>query len=567
MADLIIKPATGDGNKLILQDKAGGAVLTTADSGATLGNSTQDNITRLGTVTTGVLAAGVTGGSGLTALGTVASGTIGGSSIINTSGAITTTGLATVAKIVETGGVLKENLITNSGFDVWSNSGGLYNPTTGAVPAVDDAGSLFINGDGDTMTGWTDNSGSGSNVGVSGGVFTFNGSAAYGLLTSQACVVTKGKLYQIGWDITTSGHATDELKIGTQSNGGSTIANLKTMGLFDASSTGTGLTAVWESTHTGNVYVTWRTGYAALRVDNLMMHEVTPACVASDVKACDGWYKSTTMDIYRQEPHATYTKDGSHYSCKVVSGSTADTLAWRSTADSAGNRSDAPHVARFAGRTVTFGAWVYTTEASHVKISIDTSGSSESAFHGGGGWEWMEMTQDVPAATTMFWTRLNHAKTGITSYVSQPMLVFGSSIGEGNYTRPTQEVIYLEGDCPLVALNARSLSDNEDPPIYLTSESRGKLPLSTKAIVNARMDIRDSGSGGSNVVGYIYPGTGFENGFAFNIGTDGLKLDNDDVYAVNLPYMRALNAGFTTNITTSGSSTFELDMFVRAIEI
>ena len=32
MADLIIKPATGDGNKLILQDKAGGAVLTTADS-------------------------------------------------------------------------------------------------------------------------------------------------------------------------------------------------------------------------------------------------------------------------------------------------------------------------------------------------------------------------------------------------------------------------------------------------------------------------------------------------------------------------------------------------------
>ena len=58
MADLIIKPATGDGNKLILQDKAGGAVLTTADSGATLGNSTQDNITRLGTVTSGGFASG-----------------------------------------------------------------------------------------------------------------------------------------------------------------------------------------------------------------------------------------------------------------------------------------------------------------------------------------------------------------------------------------------------------------------------------------------------------------------------------------------------------------------------
>jgi hypothetical protein len=228
-------------------------------------------------------------------------------------------------------------------------------------------------------------------------------------------------------------------------------------------------------------------------------------------------------------------------------------------------------VARFAGRTVTWGAWVYTTEASHVKLSIDTSSSSESAFHGGGGWEWMEMTQDVPAATTMFWTRFNHAKTGITSYVSQPMLVFGSSIGEGNYTRPTQEVIYLEGDCPLVDINATSISNDDDPTIPLQQESRGKIPCSVKAIVSARMDVRDSASSSSNVVGYIYPGTGFENGFAFNIGTNGLTLGNDDVYAVNLPYMKTLvhgggGMGLTTNITC-GTNTFELDMFVRAIEI
>ena len=55
MPDLIIKPEATSGNKLILKDQAGGAVLTTADSGATLGNSTQDNITRLGTVTAGNL--------------------------------------------------------------------------------------------------------------------------------------------------------------------------------------------------------------------------------------------------------------------------------------------------------------------------------------------------------------------------------------------------------------------------------------------------------------------------------------------------------------------------------
>ena len=36
MADLIIKPTSATGDKLILQDRAGGAVLTTADSGYSL---------------------------------------------------------------------------------------------------------------------------------------------------------------------------------------------------------------------------------------------------------------------------------------------------------------------------------------------------------------------------------------------------------------------------------------------------------------------------------------------------------------------------------------------------
>ena len=40
MPDLIIKPTATSGNKLILQDQAGGAVLTTADSGATIANAT-----------------------------------------------------------------------------------------------------------------------------------------------------------------------------------------------------------------------------------------------------------------------------------------------------------------------------------------------------------------------------------------------------------------------------------------------------------------------------------------------------------------------------------------------
>ena len=50
MPDLIIKPTTTSGNKLILQDQAGGAVLTTADTGATIGGATIINTS--GAITT-----------------------------------------------------------------------------------------------------------------------------------------------------------------------------------------------------------------------------------------------------------------------------------------------------------------------------------------------------------------------------------------------------------------------------------------------------------------------------------------------------------------------------------
>ena len=74
MPDLIIKPAAQSGNKVIIQDQAGGAVITTADSGATMAS----NVTGIPAAgVTGVLPVGVTGGSGLTALGTVTSGSIG----------------------------------------------------------------------------------------------------------------------------------------------------------------------------------------------------------------------------------------------------------------------------------------------------------------------------------------------------------------------------------------------------------------------------------------------------------------------------------------------------------
>ena len=62
MGNLIIKGKGGAGNKLIIQDQEGAAVLTTTDSGATMASTVTD-IPAAGV--TGVLPVGVTGGSGL----------------------------------------------------------------------------------------------------------------------------------------------------------------------------------------------------------------------------------------------------------------------------------------------------------------------------------------------------------------------------------------------------------------------------------------------------------------------------------------------------------------------
>ena len=55
MPDLIIKPTNTSGNKLILKDQAGGAVLTTADSGADYVGTTKGTIDSTATFPSGML--------------------------------------------------------------------------------------------------------------------------------------------------------------------------------------------------------------------------------------------------------------------------------------------------------------------------------------------------------------------------------------------------------------------------------------------------------------------------------------------------------------------------------
>ncbi len=68
MANLVFKPATGAGNKVVFQDRNAADALTIEDTGAITiaGNTTlSGTANNLGTVTAGTLGSGVTGGAGL----------------------------------------------------------------------------------------------------------------------------------------------------------------------------------------------------------------------------------------------------------------------------------------------------------------------------------------------------------------------------------------------------------------------------------------------------------------------------------------------------------------------
>jgi hypothetical protein len=83
-------------------------------------------------------------------------------------------------------------------------------------------------------------------------------------------------------------------------------------------------------------------------------------------------------------------------------------------------------------------------------------------------------------ATELSFVSVNFEETGKTGYASQPMLVFGSSIGEGNYSSPPGEWINLESN-PDVAPTSTPLAA-DDKILNLEALSNGKIPKGCKSI-------------------------------------------------------------------------------------
>ncbi len=236
-----------------------------------------------------------------------------------------------------------------------------------------------------------------------------------------------------------------------------------------------------------------------IEIRRFSIYEITPGCTAGDNLALDKWWKqSSNVHLYRQHNDATYTKDGSFYSLKIVFADSGKYISYPPVGPDALEE----WFMQFRGRTVTVGAWVYTGTASHVRLRLmDGIGNQYSDYHSGTpGWEWLEATLVINAANTAFRVRIYGAAApnvdGSTIiYVSQPMLIFGDEIGEGNYAPVSQEFIWGEKAIPSNTYDGLlNQSDIAFTDLNIEADSDAMLPKGAKVIA-VKTEIEDSGSG------------------------------------------------------------------------
>ena len=362
-----------------------------------------------------------------------------------------------------------KNEISNSGFDVWSNS--TLEDATGTE--------LVTNGTFDSnTTGWTDASTGSGSIAHATNLMNVVGAGLSNRGKARQTItgLTVGKLYKFVFTLASVNN--EAVRLDDSAYGGTEYTPTS----WNSSQPGNGThTVVFEAT-TPSFFIEFETaGTGTMTVDTVTLKEVTPGCVAADLLACDGWGKdSTNLDIWRQHNDGgTLTKDGSFYSLKATTQAVNRTLYANYFKGSTNN---AESFQKYAGRTVTFGAWVKTTNGSHCRLSIWDGGTrTDSAYHGGGDdWEWLEVTKTIQANPTGFQAEVFFALNANTAYISQPMLVYGAAIGASNYSRPSGEIINVEKN--IVLQSGVSPLAADDKILNLEALSSGKIPKGAKAV-------------------------------------------------------------------------------------
>jgi hypothetical protein len=377
--------------------------------------------------------------------------------------------------IVETGGVIKSNLLVNSGFDVWSQST-LENVAT---IAEDDCADNSLGGWGSQIR---------ASVAFDTDHYEYSTSGGYNEVMMQPLSVTAGKLYKISVDVKSGTGSTTTLQLklydgaAHYSNDTGRLPLISTTGSFV---THTYVMEAANNLSTASFGLFDQVAFANnIEFKNFIVTEVSPGMVAgSAAKAPDGWSKQGSAREHLTREHwngsggnSDTTKTGSFYSLKITktSASNGGVIQYLGWVDQGTNK-------RVAGRTVTFGCWIKTDTASFIDLYItDGIATSYSTAHTGNNtWQWLEITRTMSASAgdshVGIRTVGNNTKV---AYASQPIVVLGSAIGEGNYTRQKGEIIWFENK--ITSQMPTSISSQED--VNVEADSNGKIPKGAAAV-------------------------------------------------------------------------------------
>jgi hypothetical protein len=376
--------------------------------------------------------------------------------------------------------------------------------------------------------------------------------------TSQAFTTVIGKLYKAAVYFKDAATGVNgSIKIGTAIDGSQYYASGSI-----TDDAWTAYTVIFEAT-TVTTYITLTTVTATNYVlfDEVAVYEVVPCATAADALALEMYTKDTTLDLY-QINGASRTKNYN----SVLSASSAANNQW--SYNPKGAYATQWYYRQYAGKTVTRGIWAKTNTASNARFAIyDGVTYTYSSYHtGGNDWEWLEATKTCSALTSQFILNCYNDVTNTQALWNSDELVYGNSIGSGNYAPKPNEVIYLDVPVNSMALNnktgASGFSDTAYTLLNFEADTDGMLPKNINAFM-VYASVNDSGSAATDTYLFLakVSGTLFT-----PFGTFGLA--NDAKYRDNKWCATDVNGDYYYNVEASGSATFDVNTYrYNAVEL